>query len=171
MAHEIKIVGGIGIVPLNGGGFAVIDAGDVAAAAPFNWCLCPKGYVFRYKTRTKKLSLHRELLKAEGGAVVDHINGDPLDNRRCNLRTATVSQNQMNSRKRGGCTSAFKGVTWNKSSGKWQAQIKLEGKSTYLGLYGTEQEAHQAYVKAAREMHGEFANFGEVASATGKPIP
>lgn len=85
---------------------------------------------------------------------IDHINGDPLDNRFCNLREATRHQNMHNTKKRAG-TSRYKGVS--KSFGKWKAQIRANGNPIHLGQFATEEEAHAAYCKAAKELHGEFA--------------
>lgn len=91
---------------------------------------------------------------------IDHINGDPADNRITNLRPATSAQNAKNIRKKKNTTSTYKGVSWHKKSGKWQAQIRVDGRSIYLGYYDNELEAHLAYCAAAARLHGEFANFG-----------
>ena len=84
---------------------------------------------------------------------IDHINGNREDNRIENLRLATKSQNRMNMKARGNWP---KGVYLNKR-GKFQSQIKIEGKNTYLGIFDNPEEAHQAYVKKAKEIFGEFA--------------
>lgn len=88
---------------------------------------------------------------------VDHINRNPLDNRRENLRIATGSQNSSNQSKRKKCTSDYKGVSWYKRIGKWNSRITVEGKHVFLGYYGEEIEAAKAYDKAAKELHKEFA--------------
>jgi hypothetical protein len=108
--------------------------------------------------------LHRLLLNAPPELQVDHINGDGLDNRRSNLRLATGSQNQGNSRKRrDGVTSQYRGVSWNKRAGKWQALLRREGKLQYLGYFSDEEAAARAYDAAALEQWGSFArlNFPE----------
>jgi len=90
--------------------------------------------------------------------MLDHINCDPADNRIENLRLATRSQNGLNTPlNRNRNTSGYKGVTWNKRQGKWQATIKFDRKSMYLGVFNSPEEAHAAYVKAATEHCGEFA--------------
>lgn len=91
---------------------------------------------------------------------IDHINGDPSDNRWDNLREATGFQNHANSRKPITNTSGLKGVSWSKESKKWQAQIKSHCKSTHLGFFDSKEEAHAAYVTAAKVQHGAFANAG-----------
>lgn len=84
----------------------------------------------------------------------DHANRIPSDNRWKNLRPATRGQNQQNSKPRG--VSRFKGVSWRKDCGKWQAQAKLNGKQHYLGLYHTEELASAAYATFAREHFPDF---------------
>lgn len=82
---------------------------------------------------------------------VDHRDRNPLNNKWNNLRAATRSQNLANRR---GWGKYLKGVQKNKN--KWRANIKVDGKTTSLGNYDTEQQAHEAYVKKARELWGEF---------------
>ncbi len=88
---------------------------------------------------------------------LDHVNGVRTDNRIKNLREATPSQNQWNRRKPKNNTSGFKGVSlYKKGRRRWRAIIKVGEKSVYLGVYKTAQEAHAAYVAAARVYFGEF---------------
>lgn len=82
---------------------------------------------------------------------IDHINGDSTDNRWCNLRIATQDQQKGNSASPGG--KYLPGTRPSGKGGKWQAASG----STYLGVYETEQEAHQAYVVWHRQTHGEFS--------------
>jgi hypothetical protein len=94
---------------------------------------------------------------------VDHINGDPLDNRKVNLRICTHAENMHNQRLPKNNTSGLKGASWD---GKhWVAQIGFGGKVRKLGKFSTPEEAHAAYCKAAVELHGEFANFGKEPSS------
>lgn len=87
---------------------------------------------------------------------VDHIDGDPLNNRRGNLRVVSKAQNAANSASRGG-TSSYRGVFMNKRSGKWVAQIKSGETRRCLGTFENEEEAAAAYDDAAKELHGEYA--------------
>lgn len=90
-------------------------------------------------------------------ALIDHINMVPDDNRFCNLREATKSQNNWNAGKPSTNKSGFKGVCWDKARRRWMAQIQAHGKNNHLGVFDTPEEAHAAYAAAANELHGEFA--------------
>jgi len=107
--------------------------------------------------------MHREIMDAPAGMEVDHINGNGLDNRKCNLRLATSSQNKRNQRKQRRKTSSkYKGVYWHKRDKVWVVRIQAEGKEKYIGSYKTEQEAALAYNEAALKYHGEYAKLNEV---------
>lgn len=107
----------------------------------------------------KQIKMHRYLLDAPEGMQVDHINNDPLDNRRENLRLATASQNQANRRKRTETTSKYKGVSWHKKARKWRATIGAgNGKQEHLGFYEDPKAAARAYDVRARELWGAFAS-------------
>ena len=103
--------------------------------------------------------LHRLITNTPKGFEVDHINHDKLDNRKCNLRICTRSENLCNKVLSDKNTSGYKGVCYSKDKKKWQAVIGKSNKSTYLGYFNTPEEAYAAYCKAAKELHGEFARF------------
>ena len=118
--------------------------------------------------RKKDNRLHRIIAERAYGQIpedmfVDHIDGDPLNNRRGNLRIVTKAQkaqNAANADTRGG-SSRYRGV-WKAKSGKWAAQIAKEGKRMSLGHYENEEDAAAAYDKAAEELHGEYARLNLV---------
>jgi len=91
------------------------------------------------------------------GMIVDHINRNGLDNRRCNLRIGTIAQNAMNKRGQRNASSRFKGVTWSHHVSKWVASINEGGKRRHLGCFVSEIEAALAYDAAARILHGDWA--------------
>lgn len=136
---------------------------DFAGLVKFRWCSHGKvpAYVIRGAARAdgvhQTLYMHREIMRPGGGLVVDHVNGNKLDNRRENLRVCTKSQNQFNRKpqkhpKHG----SSRGVSFYKRRGRWVANICFYGKREGLGCYDTEAEAAAAYQKRAKEVHGEF---------------
>ncbi len=95
-------------------------------------------------------------------AEIDHRDGDKANNKWVNLRSATRTENCANARKRRSykgvaCSSPFKGVSFCKSTGRWQSHICKHGRMFYLGMFDTQEEAHATYVRAATEMHGAYA--------------
>ena len=113
-------------------------------------------------TKPSMTYMHRLIAGTPRGMETDHINGNGLDNRRSNLRIATPSQNSANTgkpkRPNGERhTSQFKGVSWDKSRGKWQAKITVARKCRNLGRYEVEADAARAYDNAAVEAWGQFA--------------
>lgn len=93
---------------------------------------------------------------------IDHINGNPLDNRPANLRVCTQAENTFNRGKNKKGSSKYKGVGWHKKAGKWAAQIQANGIKHHLGVFETEAEAAIAYNQAATQLHGCFARLNEV---------
>lgn len=152
-------------IPLGGspGGLvAVIDAVDLDLVRPFHWRVRPHhaGVFYAVADGSTFLRMHRVILGARSGEIVDHINYDGLDNRRANLRIATRSQSTAHRRSRAGSTSRFMGVSRHKHG--WQAAIRCGRTSHYLGYFRLETEAALAYNAAARELHGPFATLNEI---------
>lgn len=108
--------------------------------------------------KTVNVHMHRLIMGAVAGQIVDHANGNALDNRRLNLRFATPAQNAANRRSVG--ASRYLGVT--RERGLWTASIYPDGKSIHLGTWPTEQLAAAAYNRAATLIHREFARFNAV---------
>ncbi len=112
----------------------------------------------------KNLYLHRLILNPPSGLLVDHINMDRLDNRRCNLRLASSAQNSYNRPLRRDNASGYKGVFFDDRNNRqcWLAQITLQGRRIHIGYYPTKEQAALAYNEAAKKYHGEFARLNEV---------
>lgn len=90
---------------------------------------------------------------------IDHRDGDGLNNSWSNLREATPSQNNQNSKRQKNNTTGFRGVSYHKYKGKFRAKINVNGVSNHLGYYSTAEDAHAAYRRAAVRIHGEFVRF------------
>ena len=133
----------------------LVNKEDYEWAKSMKWWASPKnGGVY---ANSSKGYLHRLILNPTNGYEVDHINGDPLDNRRKNLRLATRLQNSRNSKKRKDNTSGYKGVSWNKQKNKWVAKAWMKGKQIHLGYFENIGVASSAYNKGIKKLYGEFA--------------
>lgn len=148
-------------VPLSSGQFAIIDAEDADCILRFKWSFQGQ-YAHRQLPKSehpgkKKVYMHRVIANAPDGMMVDHINGNCLDNRKSNLRLATHALNASNSKSRTTNTSGFRGVTWATRSRKWKAQISISGRCLHLGLFESPTDAARAYDNKSREVRGAFA--------------
>lgn len=146
-------------IPLSKGRISIVDAGSYDFLMQWKWFLSATGYAKRNCSRSPISLMHRLIIGARSGQIVDHINGDPLDNRKSNLRLCSQGENVMNQRRRTNNTSGFKGVSFSKDRRKWVANIQSCGRFKFLGYYATPEDAHAAYVEAAKRLHGEFARF------------
>jgi hypothetical protein len=144
-------------IPLTRGMWATIDLADFERVRTFKWQPHKEGRTWYARNSTSSTtSMHRVIMQATTGQFIDHIDGDGLNNRRSNLRFATLSQNQGNRRLSKNNKSGYKGVSWNNHSRKWLAQIVIQNKNIYLGLFDSIEDARVAYAEAAKRYFGDF---------------
>lgn len=152
----------VGRILLSDGQEALVDDEDFELVSRSRWFVSGGrcGYVCRWDGR-RNVALHRDLMTVPAPLVIDHINGDRLDNRRSNLRAATTAQNLRNRGPSKG--RALKGVHQRRPGSRWSATIMADGVKHWLGTYGSPEEAARAYDRRALEVHGKFAalNFPE----------
>ncbi len=118
----------------------LVDDEDFEKFSQFEWKLASSGYPYIMMTAHKFL-----LGNQEKGKVIDHLNRDKLDNRKENLRICTQLENVQNRSKKTGCTSKYRGVSWDKKKNKWALQAFYNGKMLYYGYFDSEEEAAKAY--------------------------
>lgn len=155
-------------IKLSAGMVALVDDSDYEWLMQFKWTYA-KGYAaygMSYRNGTKAfIYMHKLITQIGSSFIVDHINMNPLDNRRENLRVATKAQNGWNCNAPKDNKTGYKGVVKRDllSGAKWIAQIRCNGKAYYLGLHDTPEAAAKAYDAKALELHGDYArlNFPE----------
>jgi hypothetical protein len=151
--------------------YAIVDEEDFEYLSQWKWYVSKTGYAHRNTKRSgggqKTIRMHRQIVGAEPGEVVDHINHDILDNRRSNLRKCTNRQNQYNSRVRPSNKLGIKGIhifsnreypVWS----RFHVQIQVNRNKIHLGYFRTIREAVDIYNDASRIYFGEFACITEL---------
>lgn len=163
-------------IPLHGkygkGKFALVDDADFEWLNQYRWRLPRarewKGEVYAVAwVKSEYTLMHRLIMCPPNGLVVDHINHNPLDNRRENLRLATPEQNAQNRRPDKAAYSKYKGVSFHKATGLWQPQVGGDS----LGLFATQWEAAKAYNEEAKRRYGRFAYLNRLPPEPGPDDP
>jgi hypothetical protein len=164
---------GIRYIPLTHGLYAIVDAQDYEWLSQYKWAAhynqrrniiyaARSSYSYENgRRRRRTILMHREIMKPPEGMVIDHINSNGLNNRRCNLRTCTQAQNMHNCRPRTDGRSRFIGVYPHKD--RWRAKVTCKGRLHHVGTFSDEVEAAKARDRKAVELFGSFArlNFPE----------
>lgn len=150
-------------IQLSNGGFAKVDSDDFEWLSKYTWRWIKPRNIYYVVTGIwiKKQSvhsrMHRFIMNANKGDIVDHVNGNGLDNRKKNLRIVTNAQNCQNQAPQVNKSSKYKGVSWFKKNRKWISYIGSREKRTYLGSFSSEIDAALAYDKKAKELFGCYA--------------
>ena len=146
-------------IPLTFSKFAVIDRSDYDLVSKYKWHLQIDTYTSyaASKINGKIIKLHRFIMDCPPLLEVDHKNGNGLDNRRCNLRVCTKSQNQLRRQIYRKTSSRYRGVSWCKNNKKWRVQARISGKKFSIGYFHNEIAAAKKYNEIAIKHHGDFA--------------
>lgn len=156
------------LIKLSQGKSTLVDAQTYRDWEGFKWYCHGKEYGYaaaRIKKSDGKSStmyLHRVVSNIHGlpsNVKVDHINGNPFDNRKENLRVCTHRENLRNIKKSAANTSGYKGVSFDKKRNKFRASIRALEKHIHLGYFDDAEDAHSTYCRAAEKYHGSFARF------------
>lgn len=136
---------------------AIIDRDDLERINLYTWRLAGTGYI-KGKIDKKDVYLHRYVMKElNSSVVIDHVNNNILDNRKVNLRQATLQSNSFNRIKSKNKSSHYKGVSFEKSKDKWQSYIKVDQKKYFLGYHDNQIEAAELYDINAIRIFKNFA--------------
>lgn len=135
--------------------YSQFDPEDYELIAGHTFKLTTNGYLYTYINR-KQTMMHRIITNCPSHLFVDHINGNKIDNRKCNLRIVSKMQNCHNQRVRNTNTSGYKGVH-KVRSGSWHARVTYNGKRYSAGRHKRKEDAALAYNKLAKELYGEYA--------------
>lgn len=145
-----------------------IDDEDFELVSKHKWYKYPSCRYVRTYIDGKAVSIHRLVMGASASQSIDHINGNSLDNRKCNLRFCSQAENMKNRKPNRKGRSPYKGVVVLKN-GRFRAKIDSDGKRVELGVYSYERDAVIAYNAAAKVLHGKFAYMNELPPASSDP--
>lgn len=152
--------------------FTEVDDEDFELLNQWKWRGKKDGnsfYVYCKSYKLKNKALHRIVIKAKKGEIVDHIDGNTLNNKKSNLRLCSKSQNSMNAKKRSSAkTSKYKCFYWNTERSVFKSFVcRMENrkqKKHYVGTFRNELDAAKAYNKKSKELFGEFARLNIIES-------
>ena len=154
---------------LTQGKVAIVDNEDYDYLNQFKWYASNKNGKFYVqkkitvsKNKTTCISMHRFIMKPNKGMVIDHLDGNPLNNKKNNLRICTHAENMRNSKIRINNKSGYKGVSYQENSNNYRASIRFNNIKINIGDFIDPIDAARAYNEAALKYHGEFANLNKI---------
>ncbi|OAJ75137.1 hypothetical protein AYJ08_05835 [Brevibacillus sp. SKDU10] len=156
-------------IPLTQGKVTIVDDEEFEPLSKYKWFAtkCGNSYYAARRLNGKTILMHRYIMNPENRLVVDHVDGDSLNNQKSNLRICSKAQNNRNQRIKTNNKSGYKGVYWREEKGKWQGSMRHNSKTVYLGLFTDQEEAARAYNQKAVELFGEFARLNEIPKEDG----
>lgn len=151
-------------IKLTKGMFAIIDDEDFDVLSTLRWHAkkCGQHHYAASDFLGHEVYMHRLVMNAAPGSLIDHKNQNTLDNRKSNLRDCRKHQNLANRGLQRNNTIGFKGVCFHEKTGTWNARVKFRGKNISIGYHRTPEEAARYYNLKAKELFGEFACFNKV---------
>lgn len=158
------------LINLTKGKCTVVDDEDFLSLSKYKWSTCEKRKGYFYAVRSTTVSngkqlmvyMHRQLMNFPVILQVDHINHNPLDNRKSNLRLVTHKQNNYNSSKSKANSSGYKGVWFDKDLNKYRAGLSHNNKTLHIGVFSSKKQAALAYNQKALELRGEYASLNHI---------
>ena len=154
--NRYRTFGNIAKCYLSNGKAVLVSPESVPLLKKYTWCLAGNGYAMS-RSCAPMVTMHRLLMDARPGEIVDHIDRNPLNNTLENLRICTRRENSANTTLRRDNSAGFKGVSFVKSSGRYRAYIFANGKQKHLGMFDTAAEAAARYAEAASALFGSYA--------------
>jgi len=147
------------IIKTKSGYEILIDDDDYRLVSQYKWHVYKDRNIYyaTSKSNGARIKMHRLILNAQPGEIVDHIDGNGLNNQKSNLRICTVQENIRNMKAILG-KSKYKGVSFKKNMKKWQANIGFNYKMLFIGYFQTQEQAAAAYDEVARALFGDYAN-------------
>lgn len=144
-------------IVLTQGKFALVDDVDFEWLNQWKWCCSGNGAVHRNIGGQKRQYMHRLIMNNPERQVIDHINGNRLDNQRNNLRSCSQQENTFNGKTRKNNRSGYKDIWWDMQRKKWFVQIMRDGKKYSIGRFIKLEEAIEARNRELYELHGDFS--------------
>lgn len=146
-------------IKLTKGKYAILDDEDFETLSIYKWNFHNQGYAVRslFKGSSKRhdvVLMHRQIMKTPSNKDTDHLNGNKLDNRKCNLVICDTKHNMRNRKGNSLSSSRYKGVSWQKQINRWRAYITVDNRFRHLGTFIREEDAANAYNIAAYKYFG-----------------